>query len=216
MQELLLQWIVTKARTKSISKSQIRSLLNAAVATDSESEPKKLLAVSEMKNFVNPDRISPEMPVPPSTIPFRFTKKLGKFDTDALGFEDLQIVPWLQWLVDSHDDRKQLSEEQDLTTAPTFASNVLRVVSKQWNGLTPASKSTVTALLENRTIVPTKMGLKKPADAYFSSVKLFDDLPIVNSLSNVKEPFLSAIGVCTNSLLRLRIRQDNPCRFEER
>jgi len=37
--------------------------------------------------------------------------------------------------------------------------------------------------------------MKKPGEAFFASVKLFDDLPTVTSCPGVKEKFLAAIGV---------------------
>ncbi|KAL2129946.1 hypothetical protein VTI74DRAFT_7070 [Chaetomium olivicolor] len=43
--------------------------------------------------------------------------------------------------------------------------------------------------------MPTKAGMKKPGESFFPSVKLFDDLPTLEGCANLKDKFLSAIGV---------------------
>lgn len=134
------------------------------------------------------------MPVPPTTIPFKYTKSLSKFDTDALGFRELDPLKWLQWLVDANA-KGQLTPEQNLETNPTFATNVLKALSKNWPGMSQDSKARLTALLESQRIIPTKQGMKKPSETYFSSVKLFSDLPVILPLSNVKEGLLTTLGV---------------------
>lgn len=133
------------------------------------------------------------MPVPLHTIPFKFIKKMNSLDLIALGWEDLQMLPWLRWLIlEGHD---YLKPEQDFQASTSFAKAVLPVISKQWDGLTSASKTSVIELLTPRTIIPTKIGMKKPAESYFPSVNLFEDLPVISSLQSVKEKFLIALGV---------------------
>ncbi|KAL8702736.1 MAG: hypothetical protein Q9201_004089 [Fulgogasparrea decipioides] len=191
----LLAFIAKKARANQISRGEIRSILDAAVVTDGEDGSNQIIALSQVQEYVNPDKIPPNMPVPPSTIPFRYTKTLSKLDTDALGFRELHPVNWLRWLLEDRNVKGQLSTEQNMEINPAFATNVLRVLSKQWAGLSQEAKTMTTTLLENRTVIPTKMGMKKPSEAYFPSVKLFQDLPVVLDLTNFKELFLAALGV---------------------
>ena len=112
-----------------------------------------------------------------------------------LGFEDLHLVPWLRWITENTGGRGDLSSDQDITMSPAFASSVLPIISKQWEGLSQSSKSDVIELLTPRTVIPTKMGMRMPAEAYFPSVKLFDDLPVVTGLQSVKDKFLTALQV---------------------
>ena len=190
-----LGWLAQKARINELDALTVKSLLNVAVANDDETEGGGLLVLSECQYFLNTSRIPPDMPVPPTCLPFSFTKRMEKTNLEILGFYDLQIVPWLKWLLQSSGGSGQLSMEQDLTESSAFASTVLPVVSKQWTGLSASSKATVVDLLSSKTIIPTKMGMKKPSDAYFPNVKLFDDLPNVIALQAVKESFLAALGV---------------------
>ena len=194
-----LEWLGQKARKEEIDKIAIRSLLSVTVASDEEYADGKLIELGKMENYVNVSRISPEMPVPPTTLPFKFTLKMSKTDLERLGFEDLKIVPWLRWLVANIGGSSDLSADYDITGSPGFANSVLQVISKQWDGLSSSSKQTVTQLLASRTVIPTKMGMKKPTEAYFPSVKLFDDLA-VHTMQGVKEKFLSQLGVSTNPL----------------
>lgn len=43
--------------------------------------------------------------------------------------------------------------------------------------------------------MPTKLGMRKPAESYFSSVKLFEDLPVIVGVHSVKDKMLAAFGV---------------------
>ena len=190
-----MEWLAQKKRINELDDSSVRSLLDVAVANDDANADNGLLVLADMKSFLNASRISPEMPVPPSTLPFTFTMTLSKDDLETLGFEDLQMVPWLRYIVENAGGQNFLKMEQDITGNPTFAKAVLPVISKQWTGLGQSSKSTVVELLAQRTAIPTKMGMRKPSNAYFASVKLFDDLPVVTDLHGVKDNFLAALGV---------------------
>ena len=192
-----IHWLSHKARTNEIDGTVTRWLLDAAVANDNDDLSQgRLIVLSEIRHFVNATRIPATVPVPPNTIPFKFTKEgFQKAELEALGWEDLQIVPWLRWLVENSGPRGSLSKEHDLTQSVPFATQILPIISKQWDGLSSSSKSTVVELLTPRTVIPTKMGMRKPPDAYFPSVKVFDDLPVVSNLHSVKDKFLVTLGV---------------------
>ena len=192
-----LHWIGHKARINEVDNLTLRSLLDVTVANDEEdgTGQGKLLMLAEIKYFINPSKIPANLPSPTNTIPFRLTKDFDRIDLEALGWEDLQVVPWLRWLIENTGGHKQLSIEQDLTKSPAFASQVLPVVSKQWDGFSLSSKTTIIELMSSRTVIPTKLGMKLPKQSYFPSVKLFDDLPVVTGLHSVKEKVLAAFGV---------------------
>ena len=167
------------------------------MANDEEDGSGRLVVLSDIKTYLNPSRIPADMPVPSHTIPFKFIKKLNNLDLMALGWEDLQMVPWLRWLILEIPD--ELKPEKDIQASMSFAKSVLPVISKQWDGLSSSSKVSVVELLTPRTIIPTKIGMKKPAESYFPSVNLFEDLPVISNLQSVKEKFLIALGVSYSS-----------------
>ena len=187
-----LKWLCYKTYIHEFDAGTIRSLLEVAVANDEE---RGIIQLGCVQQFINSSRIPPHMPVPSTTIPFKYTKDMKKPDLDSLGWEDLQIVPWLRFLIENTGARGGLSNDQDMTVSADFARNVLQVVSKQWDGLSGSSKASVTQLLSARPIMPTRIGMHKPSEAYFPSVKLFDDLPVVIPMNAVKDKFLLALGV---------------------
>ncbi|MCJ1472983.1 hypothetical protein MMC13_001632, partial [Lambiella insularis] len=192
-----LQWLGHKAHINEVDPVIVRSLLDVAVANDGldNDGSGKLVVLGQIKHFVNPSRIPGIVPVPPDTLSFKFTKNLDKPQLEALGWEDLQIVPWLRWQVEISGGRGPLSKDQDLTLSPSFAGVVLPIISKQWDGLSQSSKATIANLLSSRTVIPTKLGMRTPSESYFPSVKVFDDLPVVTGLSSVKDKLLVALGV---------------------
>lgn len=192
-----LRWLGRKANEGELDHATIKSLLNVAIAQEeSDSDvPSRLIVMAGITTYLNPARIPADLPLPLSVMPFRYTKALDKRELDALGWEELQIVPWIQWLVENTGSRNVLPQQKDLTQSSSFAAQILSVLSKQWDSLNTNSKQIVTDLLHSQTVIPTNGGMKRPAEAYFSSVRLFDDLPVVPHLNGVKEKFLVALGV---------------------
>lgn len=192
----LLKWAGKKIDTGQLDSSAVRTLFDGTVATLSEDGAKlyggPVLLLGGIEFFPNAAKISPELPMPPTTIPFRAVKSVTKTQLESFGWSELQIVPWLRYLLEKDGS---LSADRNLSTSPAFAAQVLPVLSKSWDTLSQSSKTTVMELLSPRTIIPTKLGMRRPSQAYFASVRLFDDLPTIQGLQGVKEKFLAAIGV---------------------
>ena len=187
-----LQWLGRKSRLQDIDSAVVSSLLDIAVGNDTES--RKILVLGQIKHFINPSKIPATLPIPFDTIPFKFTKSIERSNLEGLGWSDLQLTPWVKFLVENTGGRGGLSSDHDIEKSAEFAAQVLPVISKQWDGLSQSSKATIVNLFSTRTVIPTKLGMRKPGDAYFQSVKLFDDLPVV-SLQSVKEKFLASLGL---------------------
>nr|POF17647.1 hypothetical protein CFP56_13061 [Quercus suber] len=193
----LVKWICAKISNEDMDAGVAKSLLQGTVASIGEdyvaTSSSPVLQLGQIKAFVNTARLPANIPVPPDTIPYRLTRGLSPTQLHAIGWIELQIVPWLRWLVQS--DGRGFGQGQSLTGTPSVASQVLPVISKAWEPLSQSSKETVIELLTPRTVIPTKFGMKKPAQAYFTSVKLFEDLPTITGLQGTKEKFLAALGV---------------------
>ncbi|CAG8959555.1 hypothetical protein HYFRA_00001456 [Hymenoscyphus fraxineus] len=186
-------WAGKKASTGEIDGGTIHSLLDVAVAMTGDANGQgDVIALGSIKNYINVSKIPAEVPVPPTTIPFHFTRGSNLHELQALGWEALELLPWLRFLIENNHNRPA---EQSLVASVPFAAHVLQILSRGWDGLSQSSKETIVQLLKNITIVPTKFGMKKPGEAFFANVKLFDDLPTVTSCPGVKEKFFSAIGV---------------------
>ncbi|KAL4801694.1 hypothetical protein BDV18DRAFT_71997 [Aspergillus unguis] len=192
-----LSWLGRRAATGQLDLYSVKSILNAAVAStdDQEGNSTGLIVFSSVSLYLNPQRIPSDLPLPPSVMPFKYTKALAKSELDAFGWEELQMVPWLCWLVSNAGNRNTLPLAQDITQSPAFAAQVLPVISRQWDSLGQHAKQDVIDQLQNNTVIPTKIGMKRPGETYFPTVRLFDDLPVVHGLQGVKEKLLTAIGV---------------------
>ena len=96
-----LGWVGHKARINEIDSTMVRSLLKVAVVNDTEAGQTKIIELGQMMNFLNPSRIPADMPVPPTTIPFKFTK-VSAFGipifpfvfSDELHYHDLTTSLW--------------------------------------------------------------------------------------------------------------------------
>ncbi|KAK4104849.1 hypothetical protein N658DRAFT_564588 [Parathielavia hyrcaniae] len=186
-----LQWITKGAFDGELDRSAVQRLLDVAVGLMNEScDSGEIIALGTIKNYLN-GKIPATLPIPPTTLPIAFTANIPEARLQALGWEPLTVVPWLRFLIESGPSR---ADGQNLTKSDKFAQQVLTVLSKNWDNLSPGSKSSVASALQNITVMPTKVGMRKPQESFFPSVKLFDDLPILE-LSNIKEKFLLALGV---------------------
>ncbi|OAQ95976.1 hypothetical protein LLEC1_02859 [Akanthomyces lecanii] len=189
----LITWLGKKSLTGELDAGSRAALLDVAVAAvDEEAGTGEVIALGSITNYHSMARIPASMPIPPTTIPFSFTVNSSVSELQALGWEPLEIVPWLRFLIETTNRR---SEDESLTKSAKFAVQVLITLSKNWDTLSNISRNTVITLLQDRTVMPTKLGMKYPTEAFFPTVKLFDDLPIVQGCEKVKEKFLVAIGV---------------------
>lgn len=186
-------WAAKSAITGELDPPSKQRLLDVAVATVAEKgDSGDIIALGTITNYLNVHKIPATMPIPPTTLPLAFTKDLPFQELQALGWEALEVVPWLRFLVET---APRSDDQHNLTKSPEFAARVLAVLSRNWDSMSQSSKTSVVQTLQNVTVVPTKVGMKRPGESYFPSVKLFDDLPNVQECHGVKDKFLSALGV---------------------
>jgi len=185
-------WAGKKAVTGDVDGPTIHSLFDVAVATIGENGQGDIIALGSIKNYLSVNKIPADVPIPPTTMPYLFTRACSTNELQALGWEVLEIVPWLRFLIESRSNRP---DDENITVSTAFSAHVLRIISSSWQGLSQSARDTVKSLLQPLTVVPTKLGMKKPGEAFFQSVKLFDDLPTVTGCPGVKEYFFAAIGV---------------------
>ncbi|KAK6433140.1 hypothetical protein LTR95_010684 [Oleoguttula sp. CCFEE 5521] len=193
----LLKWACGKVSRQEMDASAVQTLFDGTVAGVDEQfvglSSSPVIQLGQIRSYVNTSKIPAELPTPPQTMPFRLAKGLSLTQLSSLGWEELQIVPWLRWIIESRG--QGFGAGQTIDSTPAVASQVLPVISKAWESLSQSSKQTVVELLVPLTVIPTKSGMRKPPQAYFASVKVFDDLPTIVGLQSVKEKFLFALGV---------------------
>lgn len=187
-----ISWAAKSSMTGELDPGNKARLFDVAVALIGEGESGEIITLNAITSYLSSNKIPPGLPIPPTTIPYSFTNQLSTNQLFALGWDPLEIVPWLRFLIDSAPSR---SDEERITKSAKFSVSVLTVLSKNWDNLSQSSKSSVTSALQPITVMPTKMGMKKPGESFFPSVKLFDDLPTIEGCNSMKEKFLTALGV---------------------
>ncbi|KAF3922662.1 hypothetical protein ABW21_db0202478 [Orbilia brochopaga] len=196
-----LKWLAKKAMGGEVSNEFVQELINVAVATSSnpdETESAESLgvpiALANVKTFVTPAVLPPEMPVPPTCIPFSLTKTMKREELQALGWKELELVDWAVYLA-SKDTLEQIALEHNITLSPSFAAQFHAILSRPWRKLVHADKNAIATALKAISCVPSTRGMRKPGEAYFPTVKIFKDLPIIQAMNGVKEDYLVALGV---------------------
>lgn len=188
-----IKWAGKKSLTGEIDPGSRAALMDVAVATLSDENDKgEIVALGSISNYLSLAKIPANMPVPPTTVPFALIVNISASELEALGWEPLEVVPWLHFLIETTASR---SEEESVTRSPKFAVSVLTVLSKNWENMTMINRGTILSLMQSTPMIPTKLGMRKPAESFFATVKLFDDLPVIQGCEKVKEKFLAACGV---------------------
>jgi hypothetical protein len=178
-------------------------LMDAAVLmVGSEEKGGKMIPLSAIQSYVDARRtpgvhIPLDGPLPPTCLPPSLG---GRFRADelkaAFPWVELSISAWLAHVVDPV--RTRTAEATDVTRNREWAERVLQVVGKAWANIGKEEQDGCVAHLRTIACVPTTAGIRIPTDAYFPSVSLFPDLPIVQ-LQAAKSPgvdkVLTALGV---------------------
>ncbi|KAI1173675.1 hypothetical protein F4777DRAFT_556757 [Nemania sp. FL0916] len=189
-----IQWVAKKTLKGDIDSRNRDRLLDVAVAIVNKNEDRSsgdIIALGSIRNFMTAQRIPPGLPLPPTTISFEYTKACSPQELQALSWELLNLAHWVTFLIQTRSSR---SSDHDMTKSSDFATQVLSVISKGWENQSQSSKDTIVSLLKMHTVMPTKLGMRKPTESFFPFVKLFDDLPTIEC-PQFKEKFLSALGV---------------------
>ncbi|RCI16057.1 hypothetical protein L249_2073 [Ophiocordyceps polyrhachis-furcata BCC 54312] len=188
-----LAWIGNKSLSGELDPGSRSALLEVAVATArDDGEQGEIIAFGSIRNFQNVSKIPAHLPTPPTTIPFAFTANSSAAELQALGWEPLEILAWLRFLIETS---RSGPEEQSMTRSANFAVQVLTVLSKNWDLTKLKNREAIALLVRDHPIMPTKMGMRVPEESFFPSVKLFDDLPVIQGCDKLKEKFLTAVGV---------------------
>ncbi|CAO3637571.1 unnamed protein product [Mucor hiemalis] len=179
---------IPSSTRSAINEATRAQFLGAAVMDCGEN--KGLLQLSQTKWWLNPKVIPLDMTLPPETMPFSISKSFNPNDLAAYfgNMQELSVLHWLQYIANT---------QTTLEESPDFAERVLIIVSKQYPHLSANTQQDVIKLLKTKKCISTRFGMKKPGDAYFPSVNLFDDLPVIvfSHARAINDAFLSALGI---------------------
>ncbi|KAG5976348.1 hypothetical protein E4U55_007350 [Claviceps digitariae] len=185
-------WAGKKSLSGELDPGSRTALLDVAVATLSDEQSGEIIALGSIANYPSLNNIPANVPIPPTTIPFAFTTSSSPAELQALGWVPLEVLPWARFLLETAESR---AEDESVTRSPKFAVQVLTILSKNWDTVSNKDKAVLASLLQSRPVMPTRLGMRRPGDSFFPTVKLFDDLPVIQGCEKVKDKFLVALGV---------------------
>ncbi|KAI8149845.1 hypothetical protein BJV82DRAFT_2121 [Fennellomyces sp. T-0311] len=191
-------WIdQNKAPSGAAEIMQARQQFLDAAILDTESD--HLVALSTVKFWLNPKVIPLDMPLPETVLPFAVSRSLYSQDLGAYfgNWKELSLVDWVRYIAETNNE---------IEVSPVFAERVLHVVSRAYSHTSSKGQAEICKILKIKKCIPTKYGMKLPHEAYFETVKLFDDLPIVhfeNTKQTISDVFLAALGVRKHVELQL-------------
>jgi hypothetical protein len=187
--EEFLKWCGAKLESHELDVAGVHNFFAVTVASiETKPNDNRILPLVDIESYVNPARITPTLPLPPETLPFTFSKSIPLKQLQMFGWVELTMIRWLRFMTTA-------SQLQQFTTSDQLASQVLGLAAKMWDQLDAASKEALVSILTPHAIIPTKMGMRRPAESYFPSVKMFEDLPTVKQFPGSKDRFLEALGV---------------------
>jgi Protein of unknown function (DUF3684) len=196
-------WIGVTKQGSNLNLLQGRSQLLDALVVSIIGPPEKIMMLSNAQTFLNSRAggaiIPTDGPLPSTLLPSSITRS---FDPDVLAsvfpWKQLSIVDWLKHVTDPKVAAS--NAEFDITHSAPWAERVLTVLARAWPSLAKPAQEDVIKMLSPKACIPTPTGLKVPGQAYFSSVNLFRDLPIVTMPSGAPvkgalERVLQSLGV---------------------
>lgn len=158
--------------------------LDAAIL---QTEDDTTVPLSAIRWWINPKITPPELPMPEAALPFVISRSFNPRDLATWfgSWTELSLVEWVNYV----------AGKSELEAVPAFAERVLRVVSHGYSHASTKSQNEICKVMRIKKCIPTKYGMRQPPDAYFETVKLFDDLPIIHFEKPISEQLLSALGV---------------------
>jgi hypothetical protein len=183
-----------------------KELLDAAIiglpAVNEKEGNGRMVPLGAITQFVDQRRppgihIPLDGPLPVGCAPQELSGAFKAEDLNAaFGWTALTLSAWLEWVCDPARMRRE--EQTDVTRNAEWAGRVLTVLGKAWSNSSQAEQDKCAMVLRPIACVPTSAGMKLPGDAYFPSVSLFPDLPILTlnmSRNSGVEKVLTALGV---------------------
>ena len=176
-------------------------LLDALMVSVSGPHKKTMkLSHAQMFSISKTDAIFPtDSPLPSTVLPTSIT---SSFESDVLvsvfHWRQLSIIEWLRHVTDFKV--AAASSEFDVTHSAPWAERVLSVIAQAWPSSSTTVQLDIIEIFCRMSCIPTSAGLKVPNQAYFPSVNLFRDLPIVTMPSGAivageLEKVLQLLGV---------------------
>lgn len=186
--KLFITWCARSLHNESLTWSEAQRILKeTVVAEESSTYQLGLVRTFQLKQTIDDD-----LPLPPSSIRQDFVSSISLNDLQAIGWTQLTIVQWLDYIV---RNRATLPVTQNLSVSVEFANRVLKKVSENWFSLGRQEQQNVVELLGSCTCIPTHLGMKTPSESYLVEIPMFPHLPVRSKSIPVTDSFLLSLGL---------------------
>jgi hypothetical protein len=164
--ELLKWWISYRSKGNKVDSSDVKQFMQLARISNN-SQP-----LNAIHYFLNPDIVPSNMDMPTNVLPYNISKNfiLLKDLETWFKWKELSLINWARFIV----------EKPDLERDPNFAREVHNTLAKNLSKISQNDKKIICQLFEKKKCIPTKFGMKIPANAYFQDVNLLSDLPTID------------------------------------
>ncbi|KDE08540.1 hypothetical protein MVLG_01317 [Microbotryum lychnidis-dioicae p1A1 Lamole] len=205
------RWWLSLAANRSYSPSLLARLKDSAMLSlsDRTTEEERILPLSAFQTYLNPQTITPDLPLPDHTLPFELTRRFQGADlARVFEFTELTSLDWARHVVSPACTGAKISAETNVLVSPPFAEKFLMTISRGWSTLSTSRQHELSTLMAPLRFMPTRQGQKLASESYFPSVVLFEDLPIVTlpsgtAVKGALEKVLLALGVRRHVELQL-------------
>ena len=192
-----LRWWCQVAAHPAYEPSLCAQLVRAAVVTSDDG----VQALSDVSTVLHTGKLPPTIVLPPTCLLYAVSRhfrpgELGR----VFGWADLSVLAWVEYMLSlDQSSSPDVRAAHGLSQSPRNAEGVLSTLAWTWGHIPHAQMRAIVERLTPLACIPTRAGMKRPADAYFSSVSLFSDLPVVAfptmPVRGHAEKMLEALGV---------------------
>lgn len=192
-----LKWWSQVTAHPSFEPSLRRRLIQSAVVLTEHG----VQALSDVTTVLHPGKLPPTVVLPPTCLTYAVSRHFRTTELNSVfDWHDLSVSSWLEYMISlDQSPAPDVAKTHGLTKSPQNAEAILSVLAWTWGHLPNAQMSAVIALLQPIACIPTRAGMKRPNQAYFSTVSLFSDLPVIEFPSLVirghAEKMLESLGV---------------------
>jgi len=197
-----IQWWINTSQQNPTGINDIRrELLSVAVlAVGSPGDgDERTIPLEGIQTFLDPRGVvvPTDGPLPSHLLPMGVSRRFDPTQLQrSLQWRELTVLDWVNHIVDPAVYAQK--SEFNIVESPVWADRVLQVLGRYWQALSRAEQTTIVWLLIKLACIPTSAGMKTPSEAYFSSVDIPHDLPVVNILVPIKgglRSMLAELGV---------------------
>ncbi|KAF9280093.1 hypothetical protein BGZ68_007509 [Mortierella alpina] len=187
----MLRWWIDFSSKYIIPDADVKAFFQLALVCSNDT----VKPLANLKWFVNPKVTPIDMPLPPNTLPYDITKTFTQPELYRISgsWQELNLLEWTKFIVN----------DPDFEVSPVFSEKVLLVLSRGWGQLQEGAQRAIVAMLSQKTCIPTKYGMKLPNEAYFKTVTLFPDLPVMVFTKQPLEKLLLSMGARKSVELQL-------------